>query len=75
MRWLTALLMWGGSAVTICICRCGGLRDNRRRPWGTYDALWGAYGGGFGRRHSWLVTEKRVVGLIEITAWTATLKT
>jgi hypothetical protein len=35
-----------------------------------YDALYSAYGGGFGRRHHWLVTatEKRVVGLIEIAA-------
>ncbi len=59
-----------------CFCRCGDLCGEVRAPtrgwrfWGTYDALLGAYRGGIGRRHNWLVTEteKRVVGLIEITA-------
>ncbi len=75
MRWLTALLMWGGGAVTvvsaIAVVYVVVVAPTRgRHLWGAYDALCGAYRGGFGRRHSWLVTatEKRVVGLIEIAA-------
>ena len=69
--WLTALLKWGGSAVTIISVIAAGLRGSRLAPTRgrldsrghAYDALCGAYRGGFGRRHNWLV-----VGLIEITA-------
>ncbi len=69
--WLTALLKWGGSAVTIIsliaavyvevvMPQTRGRLDSREHA---YDAHCGAYRGGFGRRHNWLV-----VGLIEITA-------
>ncbi len=69
-EWLTALLKWGGSAVTIVSVIAAVYVEVVTLRAHAYDALCGAYHGGFGRRHNWLV-----VGLIAITAWTASWRT